>query len=176
MLQQILLLSMLSFNIISFNVINTDDGIRIFWTSNYYDNTEKYIINVSTDGIEYNILDVVYHDTDVSMYEYMDGNTYSGNVYYMIEQVDFDGYINRSDIKNVSIESGLAIRYSSGSLTVRSDISELIFVYNYSGELYAKWNILDPNGFEATVNTSNWGAGVYLVIDNNGNCIKYMNN
>ncbi len=87
--------------LLDFYAEETDQGIELTWHTAVEENNEKFIIERSPDGIDFEVLGEVPGAGDsqeIIKYTFLDGNPLTGESYYRFMQVDFDGAFEYSPI------------------------------------------------------------------------------
>jgi hypothetical protein len=136
--------NVLPVKLIFFNGFKTDNGIKLEWITLSESNSECFFIEKSLDGFNYyeiGSIDAQGFSNKEVKYEFLDKIVNTGNVYYRLKQMDFDG---------------------------RIEIFEPIVIYN-NGKKILK--VTDLNGRKININTSGFKViffddGSYLKVIN----------
>jgi hypothetical protein len=87
-----------------FSAQQTGTGVTINWSTAQENNTDKFVIEKSSDGKNWDAVNVVKaagHSNSVKHYSTMDNNPYQPQTYYRVLQVDIDGKFSYSPIELV---------------------------------------------------------------------------
>ena len=144
--------------------------IQLFWQTESEINNKGFEIQRSPDGINWNNIGFLHKDksTDQQSYQYIDQNPNTGNNYYRLLQVDYDGNFSFSDMILVEFYSreliidvypnpasdNLFIKYSS---KLSNEIE--LFVFDTHGKLVENW---DHRITE--IDLSKYINGVYMLV------------
>jgi hypothetical protein len=91
----------------AFFALQTENGILLKWTTATENNNSGFLIERSTDKINFNEVAFVNGkgtSTEVNDYEYADVISNPGIYYYRLKQVDFDGSFTYSNIIETEVE------------------------------------------------------------------------
>lgn len=109
-----------------FNAISKDKEVVLSWTTLQELNTSFFVVEHSTDGINYNAIgtvDAKRNSSSRSDYSFIHKTPLlSGNNYYRIRQVDIDNRFNYSVIRNVLFKNTQAVMVQVGANPVRNSI------------------------------------------------------
>ncbi len=128
----------------SFNVSCRNNGeVKIIWSTQSENNNSHFIIERSTDGIQFDEIGVVQgngNSTQQIIYEYIDYDRI-GLAYYRIRQVDFDGNSKTTKILNSNcIENQEPIVFENNNhfyiqMTSSKDDNVIFSLYDAAGRL-----------------------------------------
>lgn len=160
----------------NFYGVALSDYNAIRWETVSEVDNDYFYINRSYDGINFESIakvDGVGYSQELNYYQYNDKDIRSGKVYYQLDQVDFDGHHELSEIialDRKSTQGGLITAYPNP--TTGKIITEVNGVNGSTGTIY----VIDMNGtiiLEKTVystgiekhqlDISNYAAGLYFV-------------
>lgn len=101
--------SVLPVHLLSFNAQKSDDGtVLLDWKTEKEENLREYIITRSHDGREFTNISKISAQNLVH-YQSVDKNPLSGENYYRLEMIDYDGSSKYSDIRRVSINNAIDV-------------------------------------------------------------------
>lgn len=161
----------LPIELISFNAINSTDGIRLQWVTAIEENNDYFTIERSQDGQAYEVIGTLTgagNSTSTINYSYTDNNPLLGISYYRLSQTDYDGQSETFDV--VSISNFSQDLFSVGPNPATDNItvslggeigSASLFIYNIIGVQVKAHQI---NGSKATINVSDFPKGTYMVV------------
>ena len=131
----------------SFGVEKKEDKAIIVWTTLSEINSSHFVIEKSTDGVDFSEIGVVNaqgKSNELKQYTFIDDAPYVGDNYYRLKQVDFNAEAAYSDVQTVSFSDGsddyayaLFPNPAYDFIKVNTDSPELIVVkiYNIDGQL-----------------------------------------
>ena len=95
--------------LIDFQVAAQAHSALISWTTSNESNCKTYYIERSKDGIQFETIGIVdcHNNPSVQEYQYTDTHPYSGVSYYRLKEMDFDGELYYSEIRNVNFDQVL---------------------------------------------------------------------
>ena len=154
----------------SFNYTLINNSVRLQWQTSSEANTDKFEVEKSTDGINFNKIGTVASAGNSNTprdYSFSDINPAAIN-YYRIKQIDKDGKAVYSKILNVKFKSGnpLTIQPTIVTNQLRVNIGleqreiKGFQVYDISGK--AILNFTGRSGYNE-INVSSFSAGSYLI-------------
>lgn len=114
----------------NFNAIKEKEFIILNWQTNSEVNNDYFVIEKSTDGLNFESIDIVKGAGTTNRkinYQSTDKNLSSGIIYYRLKQVDFDGKSTYS--KTISIE-GVDKEYNVGNPLPNPTSAELSIEFN----------------------------------------------
>ena len=157
--------------LIDFTAKATDRAVVLTWKTASELNSEKFLIERSTDGKSFESIGVVASKgttTNLSTYSYQDEQPAKGYNYYRLKQLDFNGDFEYSEIKSVKFDLMIAAAKlsiypnpvsSSFRLSNTEQLAKFVEVYDFSGKQLAKISNL-ANEFSLPVQLN---SGMYLV-------------
>lgn len=119
---ELLSITSLPIELLSFDVDNYENNIRIFWSTASEVNNDYFIIYKSDDAFSFNEIgriDGYGNSNFINQYEFHDKNLQNGIYYYKLVQVDFDGTFKE---------------YAPVSIRLNQIEPTLIKVYNLYGQ------------------------------------------
>lgn len=138
--------NLLSADLTDFNAVKEKESITLNWQTNSEVNNDYFVIEKSTDGLNFESIDVVKGAGTTSRkinYQSTDKNLSSGIIYYRLKQVDFDGKSSYS--KTVSIE-GVDKEYNVGNPLPNPTSAELNIEFNVKTNSDFIVEIIDVTG------------------------------
>jgi hypothetical protein len=116
------------------------------WSTAIETNNSHFIISKSSDGIHYEDISTVEgkgNSTEVTYYEFMDYQLFTGNNYYKLTQVDIDGKISELGTRvvayfkdlNINLAPNPAQSYVNLEFFSDSDKETIIQIYDVQGKL-----------------------------------------
>ena len=163
--------------IIDFSAKFNNDIIEIEWVTASETNNDRFEIESSIDGYDFEIIGSVkgHGNSNVILsYTFTDLMPQSGVNYYRLKQVDFDGTITYSEIIQVGLDKKHEVKVypnpviSGENLTIECDNTneKLIEIYDISGKLLQRVSTTD-NTYQ--LNTSELKPGLFIlrIISNN---------
>lgn len=157
-----------------FNGKNTTNGVNLTWETASERNNSRFDILRSSDKDNFNIISSVFgkgNSSTFSKYNYLDIQPLAGVNYYKLNQIDFDGKINPSNI--ITINTG----FSDNTLNIYNNENDLkltinaikagkatLQLFDISGRKMIDKNINLENGLNLnTIDISDFIKGVYVV-------------
>jgi hypothetical protein len=172
--------SVLPVELISFQAKKVGEIVVIKWGTYSELNSEKFIVERSTDGVNFEEIiqtNGAGNSSEELFYEGVDFNPNEGINYYRLKQVDFDGqfeYFTTVPLmfssKNRTLTSNVYPNPATNEIKFTTSIDETYFVtvYNSVGKIIQQLEVNKNNvNSEVTINTSNLAKGNYFIkIDN----------
>ncbi len=144
------------------------------WQTAAEENNKGFNIQRSTDGRVWETIDFVTGNgttTAISDYTYTDNSPQQGVNYYRLEQVDFDGRVEYSEVRTVYFggnNAAVAIYPNpfNDYLTIENGQGQLT-VFNQIGQVIQVLNVEKP---QFRLNVKNWAKGLYYfsILQKNG--------
>lgn len=94
--------------LISFNSKKDNGGIVLEWITASETNNQGFQIQKSKNGRDWEIIDFIEGKrttNEINEYQYQDTNPFSGNNYYRLKQIDFDGAFEYSKVITVEYDN-----------------------------------------------------------------------
>ena len=165
--------------LVDFTAKCNSEGIEIKWTTSVEINNDYFIIYRSYDGIRFEAVDYVEgngNSNEIINYSYIDVNASSSNVYYKIEQFDFDGASKESKIISVNCnnESVFVEKYQNylkiNFINTEDVEYQILFTNNIGQTLMTKKINITDKYYSEQINYSLFEKGIYylsIISDNN---------
>ncbi len=136
-------------DLLEFYGLNSGNEIELIWSTASEINNDHFILEHSKDANSWNLLTEVSgagNTSNISKYSYVHESPQSGNNYYRLQQIDYDGSFSISDIITVKFRdqqlvTGLAVHPNPFPSEGRS-LTLSISSQEFSGKL----SLLDLNG------------------------------
>lgn len=175
---------LLPVSLIAFNAVQSGDDVLLTWATATEQNNEKFVVQYSIDGIDFQPLAEVTGSGNSSV-----RNDYStlhvaiakqgyNQVYYKLMQSDFDGTTKAvGNIQTVVFENTQKIiafpvpAQQGQSVTILNAFAGVYKVFNTSGQLEFIGNSTRET---LSIPTSKLAAGVYFVVFEKGNTVKFI--
>ncbi len=112
-------------SLISFTATDNNKGVNLSWTTSAEKNNDYFLIERSTDGINFEIVGEVDgkgNSNSYTTYDYTDNSAPRGIVYYRLKQVDVDAKFNYSAVVPVSVTTAPSIYIYPSPITFGSDL------------------------------------------------------
>lgn len=165
----------LPISLVKFTADKVAEKVKIQWTTATEVNNDKFVIERSHDGKEYEFVSEVSgagNSKELNSYEITDASPLKGTSYYRLTQFDFDGQSETfapvavsMDAKNIEI-----VKASSTSNAINLNIfspmamETSILVRDLSGRTVASEKISLTEGYQnIQLNTSNYSSGIHLI-------------
>lgn len=165
-----------------FDVDKTADAAILSWATASEKNNDKFIIERSNDGMEYEQIGEVSGNgttNETKTYKHIDNNPSLGVNYYRLKQVDFDGKYEYSPINSIEINTAneIAVFPTVFSESLNISLPEQIIDEDVSISIF---NMQGANVFTSNIqgNTMNkltipsLSPGQYILHVGNGNFTK----
>jgi hypothetical protein len=156
--------------------VKTDNGnIALTWKSTSEVNLSHYIVQRSTNGVDFENLTTVEANNKPGIFEYtfVDKTASFGASYYQLISVDIDGKTQKSELKSASLGvSAIGITAYPNPVVNQLNISglvsgDVIKVFNTSGQLIASQN--SNSGQLSIIDLSSVKPGIYMLsVENSG--------
>ncbi len=145
--------------------------VQLNWSTASEINNQYFVIETSADEVNWKRLTKIAgagNSASVKQYSYTDANAITGNVFYRLQQIDFDGKSSYSDIIKTAqcnvMEQGVLLypNPSNGNVNIQYDghreAVQSISIFNFLGTraYYAE-------GFPTVINLTNQPNGIYFV-------------
>lgn len=152
-----------------FTAKSVDQGVKLNWSTMNESNTKDFVIQHSTNGINWNNVGNVHaagQSSQTSYYNFTHTQAVAGNNYYRIQQNDIDGRHTYS--KNLKItKASLQVRWKllenpvqGGTIHVQLSEPTSMSLYNSAGKLI--WEKQVPSGAQQ-IETGNQPSGIYIL-------------
>lgn len=162
----------------SFNGNCVEEGIKLIWETDSEFNSSHFFLEYSRDGEEWSIIDnqsAAFNSTEHIAYEYIHLNSYSGDNYYKLSQVDIDGTTKTYDIINVNCINLLESYFSIYPNPSNGNIHLVLNDQNILGEAVIR--VIDTKGnlvLKKLIEVKN-GINLYIIDENIASGIYYIN-
>lgn len=162
----------LPLRLISFKAYLTNPHVELQWSSQGELNIQSYIIEKSTNGIDFlGIGEVQAQSRISSVYKFQDVRAAPGKNYYRLKIMELDGYSEYSPVSHVDVlkNNGFQAFYKATTKEImvavdKPGLNDKVNIYSIQGKPVQKW-IPDGNPFRA----DHLATGVYiLALENNG--------
>lgn len=178
--------SKVSVELLSFGGEVKAEGNDLNWATASEVNNDHFILEYSTNGIDYHVIKTVAGNGNSSVannYGYMHKEAQPGIGYYRLSTVDFDGNVVVEGVITLTrgeLGFGFVNLYPvPAKVTLHVDFSVAnpadvrLDVHNISGQLVNTQTVHSTVGVNnATVNVTNFAAGTYFVSINDGTQIR----
>ena len=162
--------------LISFNAKCNNNFIELNWITATETNSDYFVVQRSNDAINWKNLDKIQGagtSSSVSKYEYLDIIQVSGNLYYRLMQVDFDGTTTLSNIVNVNCSdklnnSQIAIYPNPANNILYFSEAQSFKIFDIYGRVLKQSKIE-----QSSVNISDLNKGMYYIKFEN-NLLKFV--
>lgn len=172
-------------SVIDFSGNYQSGKVLLNWKTSFENNTSHFLIERSTNGIDYKTVSQVKgagNSSTLTNYQTKDENPASGNNYYRLVAVDVDGktkihgtVLIKNQIGNFSM--GIYPNPSSGnSITVKGGnnlIGKLYTIIDMNGKILQNGII---SGSSQTINTASFSKGNYILKLSDGQAIQWIKN
>jgi len=93
--------------ILNFRAFQKGNAVKIDWSSSNELNVDRYIVERSTNGINFSVLKPVkaFNNSNFSNYSIIDSFPVSGNNFYRLKIIDKNGRVNYTRVENVHINN-----------------------------------------------------------------------
>jgi hypothetical protein len=164
----------------SFTVTKMDNTVLLQWSTYTEINTDRFIIERSTDSINYMAIGSVpasgYSNT-IKQYKFTDEHPATGINYYRIKQTDFNGKFSHSPIRSISVNDNFTITIkpnpvTQGVLFIKSTANcTRIELREVTGRLVKAVSV---NGMQTQLPVHGVAKGIYFVtvVTDNGSVVK----
>lgn len=143
--------------------------VLINWETASEQNTDRFMVQHSTDGRQWKEIGVVAaagNSTMAKQYSLQHYNATIGNNYYRIQQRDIDGKLDYSAIVSVSFNSAddgiilIANPVVNGKIELKSGLMRPVMIYSLDGKPMVQTTVSEGRN---EINTSAWPKGVYIM-------------
>lgn len=179
--------STLPITMVSYNASLQPDGkVNLSWQTAYENNTSKFIIEKSTDAVNYKEVGSVAAAGNSSItknYEFIDVSPSVGTNYYRLDEIDMDGAKKQLGIRAITITTNVntAVVYpnpvTGSSFTLSSQLPSTIqntyILTDLSGKIIQRGYI---NSTRQQVNVSQLSPGFYTIKLSDGEVIPWIKN
>jgi hypothetical protein len=158
-----------------FSAVRENNGVRLDWSTSSEINSDKFIIERSTDGTSFSLLkeiDAAGNSSSQIKYTHMDGNLPASTyVYYRLSQRDKNGKLQIIGIKKIYLgNQGYEIAIyptvatSTVNIEIQGTVNEQITVQvvDMAGRQLSQ-HIIAPRQNRLTINTDKLSKGMYIV-------------
>jgi len=164
----------LAVEMISFKAVKNGSVSDLNWITSSESNNEKFEIERSVDGVNFEILGHVMgagNSTQEVKYQYTDTAPIKGINYYRLKQIDYNGVFSYSEVQSLNYDlinrTQIYPNPMVDKATVEFAVDEAeLRILNLDGKLIGKYKISSGN----IVDTSHLQTGVYIftLMDLNG--------
>jgi hypothetical protein len=162
------LCAILPIKLLGIKATEASDGIDVEWTTATEENNEKFILQRSTDGLNWTEVTEVKgagNSINAITYRYKDNQvTFSGRYYYRLKQIDFDGAFTYSSPCAVDFSGAdkpfvylLRDQHEAVVAWHGDDISDISFFSMQGGKV----NVVEKSNY--TFDYSSLTPGIYIV-------------
>jgi len=152
------------------NIQGDQKEVLVSWQTASEMNCDRFIVEHSRDGTNYNDIAVVKaagNSSSLKEYSYDHLRPEYGMHYYRLDQVDFDGNSKYSEVRTVNINNGLAIQVfpnpSSGKITISTNSKiKSVLLTDLTGSKVKGLELDSPSMMLEMDNTA-LHAGIYLL-------------
>lgn len=133
-------------------------------------NVREFQLQRSSNGLDFEEIDRSMFDPNMDEYQYLDKNLGSGQYYYRLKSVDYDGSFKMSEIRSIKIEDelGLVIFPSASRDIINIEISKddtwNYSIYNSAGYLVTQSSF---EGKNLALSIDDYTSGIYFILLNN---------
>lgn len=172
-------------NVIQFSGNHQSGKVSLNWITSCESNSSHFLIERSTNGMDYKAIASVKgagNCSTLKKYQAFDENPVSGNNYYRLVAVDFDGTIKNHGVvliknKGEYFSTGVYPNPSSGNLiTLKGGnnlLSQLYTIIDMSGKVLQNGII---SGSSQSINISSLSKGNYFLKLSDGQTIQWIKN
>lgn len=172
--------SLLPVESLHFNVYNREAFIQIEWATASELNNDYFVVERSADGRNFEDLEWVSGQgttSEAHFYQIQDKNPWSGDNYYRLRQVDFDGTTTYSDIRIVKRDSEKVLVYPNPvEETLYLSMSQFktgevdFFIHNMTGQTMLSGQTTVNEGIVIIPleEVQNFQAGAYFISISSG--------
>ena len=152
-------------SLVSFSAVNQDNKVRLNWNTATELNTNHFIVQRSTDGINYtNIGTVQAVGSGAGSYQFTDASATNSTNYYRLEIVDADGEVTYSKVIGVSFTVNrlpftVAPNPAREVTTIKGNHIVAVEIIDNLGRILQRRTFQDANNPSLTV--SSLQAGLY---------------
>jgi hypothetical protein len=164
--------------LVSFDAYKTADAVALVWATATEQNNKGFEVEHSTDGINWKTIGMVHtkasngNSNTKLEYGYTDNVPVTGNNFYRLKQVDFDGKTVYSAVKQVTIRTAGSITVYPNpvahELTVEGVAlkGSTVTIFNAMGQ-HLSSKIIQSNEKLVRLNVSQLTGGVYYIVVTN---------
>ncbi len=166
----------LPISLVKFEAEKLAEKVKLQWVTASEVNNEKFIIERSSNGKDYEFLSEVRgagNSKELNTYETVDAKPLKGTSYYRLTQVDFDGTSNAFDPIALNMNQGvLSVEPGAGSqvqgilwtIYTPSDVVADVLVHDLNGRLVYAEKIQLTEGYQSyTMPTLEFDKGMYVM-------------
>ncbi len=173
----------LPLNLISFNAFKNENNACLSWTTDNEINLEKFIVEKSTDGNNFDYLTFINATNNTSKQNYttIDNQLAPGTTYYRLKMVDKSGEYRYSNIESVTNnESFIKVIPNPAKemiYFVHGKLNKATSIRIFSAQAQQVLEIVAPaNATQTRVNISSLSKGVYFItlVDNPAQKIRFI--
>lgn len=172
---------LLPIELLSFEVINVNDIVELYWTTMNELNNDYFTVERSIDGIHFEEVVIIESAQTINeslRYHAQDIDPYSGMSYYRLKQTDFDGEVEYFDVQSVMCKSSIidVIIYPNPSdgckiyikgNAINDEIINVLIYNRLSGIVYSKHINVQVKGKDLIVDLQNkLPSGIYVITGN----------
>lgn len=159
--------SVLPVELLNLYATKKEENVHIIWKTATEENNKGFNIQRSENGINWTTLDFIEGGGTTLIpqdYLYTDSEPFEGINYYRLQQLDFDGQIEYSDIVNVimtSFDNDVIVYPNPVNETLHiTNVQGVVTIYNMLGQQVQQASI---NKKETTINVSDLRQGHYIL-------------
>ncbi|MDX2246718.1 MAG: T9SS type A sorting domain-containing protein [Bacteroidia bacterium] len=177
---------------LNFQAVASPVGVELNWSTAFELNNDYFAIERSIDGNLFSAIGQVKGvgtTSEISDYSFTDRDALNLNgqvLYYRLKQVDNNGQFDYSNIVEIRLNSSASLELKafpspfSEELTIqlflndRSGVSNLKLTDMSGKVLWSKIIATDSGTYNFTVPASNLASGIYTVVVQSGDTVKYV--
>ncbi|WP_461790444.1 T9SS type A sorting domain-containing protein [Pedobacter sp.] len=172
----------------SFDGRQQSQSVRLDWATASESNNSHFNVLRANDSKQFQAIGKVEgngNSNTLQKYAFVDANPFAGNNYYQLQQVDFNGNSEKSEVVVVKTDikdKTLSIRQNAEQLEVNIHAYDAakaqFYISNVSGQKIFDTSIQLSAGYtQKSIDISKFNAGVYIatvVIDGSKHAIKFI--
>ena len=175
--------SPLPVSLVEFTAYKEEKHIKLDWTTLSEVNNERFEIEKSKDGFNFNFIGSIAGHGTTSIpinYSMKDHEPFQGRNYYRLKQVDYDGKFVYSDIVLVNFRNSSSpmafpnpvLKGTIINIDIQGQAGGTIYIMDSIGKLVSRF--FNDRSWDGKIETYNWSQGVYFLhlIDSNGESRK----
>ncbi len=163
-----------------FTAEKVKQSVKLRWSSSFESNSKEYIVERSSNGLQFESIGKLAARGQVSVYEFLDDAPLAGNNYYRLRMVDLDGKFEHSKAIRIAFEKEIMITIRPNptpglaKIILEGDVQGLVnvSVYDQQGRVIKELARLAGPNQPLDIDLSGVNKGIYILKIKAGSIIR----
>lgn len=158
--------------------LNSDKTVTVKWKVDEQQDVVSYIVERSTDGINFSQAGVIFPDLNTDNYSFIDMSPASGKNHYRLRIKETSGKLTFSQTVTVNLKAGIVISLYPNPVSDKLTIQQFGTIQNKTAILADQQGKtlqqVRLTSLQQTINMERYAAGVYMLILEDGSTYKIV--